>query len=250
VFSLLPVFSHDKQADRRCHGRNGSNPAGPPLCFPPQQHSTTVSSSSLTLHSPCRAAHATQAVEVIGHEERVSRLTAGTAVPLESRINAAAVVEAATSVSGAVLSAVDGVIEGLVTLVDEASHARAVRVEIRALFMLCLALRPAARARIHDAEADRRRVLMDEGGEADDDAHGRRLERCVKGSEKYWRAVFFYACDPRVFLVGSLRMGEGALLKTALLLLFSCSQTNVLHAYSVGQQSARGRSTTNIVLRG
>jgi hypothetical protein len=154
VFSLLPVFSHDKQADRRCHGRNGSNPAGPPLCFPPQQHSTTVSSSSLTLHSPCGAAHATQAAEVIGHEERVSRLAAGTAVPLESRINAAAVVEAATSVSGAVLSAVDGVIEGLVTLVDEASHARAVRVEIRALFMLCLALRPAARARIHDAEAD------------------------------------------------------------------------------------------------
>jgi hypothetical protein len=151
MFSLIPVFSHDKQADRRRHGRNGSNPAGSPLCFPPQLHSTVVS-SSLTLHSPCRAAHATQAAEVISHEERVSRLTFGTAVPLESRINAAAIVEAATSTSGAevsvVLSAADGVIEGLV---DEASHARAVRVGIRALFTLCLALRPAARAWIHDA---------------------------------------------------------------------------------------------------
>jgi hypothetical protein len=45
-----------------------------------------------------------------------------------------------TWVSGAVLSAAEGVMEGLVTLVDEAPHTRAVHVGIRALFALCLVL--------------------------------------------------------------------------------------------------------------
>jgi hypothetical protein len=40
----------------------------------------------------------------------------------------------------AVLNATDGVMEGLITLVDEASHTRAVHVRIRSLFVLCLAL--------------------------------------------------------------------------------------------------------------
>jgi hypothetical protein len=205
-----------EQADRRRHGRNGLNPARSPLHFPPHLHSTAVTSSSPTLHSPRRAAHATQAAEVVGHEERVSRLakalTAGAAVPLESRINAAIVVEAATSVLGAearaVLGTADGVMEGLVVLVDEVSHAYAVRVGIQALFALFLALRPVARAWIHDAEAgggldaeaDRRRAHMEEGGEANDGAHGRRLKRCVEGSGNCWRAVFFYVWDPRLFL--------------------------------------------------
>jgi hypothetical protein len=90
--------------------------------------------------------------------------------------------------------------EGLVVLVDEVSHACAVRVGIQALFALFLALRPVARAWIHDAEADRRRAHMEEGREANDGAHGRRLKRCVEGSGKCWRAVFFYVWDPRLFL--------------------------------------------------
>jgi hypothetical protein len=153
IFSLLPLFSCDEQANQRRHGWNGSNPTGSPLRFPPHLHSTVVSSSSPTLHSPRRAARATQAAEVVGHEERVSRLAealaADPAVPLESRINAAAVVEAATSTSGTeaheVLGAADGIIEGLVALVDEASHARAVHIGIQALFTLFLAFQPTAR---------------------------------------------------------------------------------------------------------
>ncbi|XP_047077012.1 U-box domain-containing protein 26-like [Lolium rigidum] len=89
-----------------------------------------------------------EAAEVVGREERVARLgkvlgSQGT-TPLEARVNAGAVVEAAAAVSGAdarvVLGAAEGVVEGLVALVeDKANNARAVRVGIRGLFALCLA---------------------------------------------------------------------------------------------------------------
>ncbi|PUZ76022.1 hypothetical protein GQ55_1G257900 [Panicum hallii var. hallii] len=86
-----------------------------------------------------------EAVEVVGREERVARLGKVLAAggPLEARVNAGAVVEAAASASGAearaVLGGAEGVMEGLVALVEEKAHARAVRVGIRGLFALCLA---------------------------------------------------------------------------------------------------------------
>ncbi|AQK52946.1 U-box domain-containing protein 26 [Zea mays] len=86
-----------------------------------------------------------EAVEVVGREERVARLgkvLAGGG-SLEARVNAGAVVEAAALASGAdaraVLGAAEGVMAGLVTLVEEKASARAVRVGIRGLFALCLA---------------------------------------------------------------------------------------------------------------
>ncbi|RCV06750.1 hypothetical protein SETIT_1G188700v2 [Setaria italica] len=86
-----------------------------------------------------------EAAEVVGREERVTRLGKVLAAggPLEARVNAGAVVEAAASASGAearaVLGAAEGVMEGLVALAEEKAHARAVRVGIRGLFALCLA---------------------------------------------------------------------------------------------------------------
>ncbi|CAL4887431.1 unnamed protein product [Urochloa decumbens] len=97
-----------------------------------------------------------EAAEVVGREERVSRLGKILAAggPLEARVNAGAVVEAAASASGAearaALGAAEGVMEGLVALClcEEKSHgaARAVRVGIRGLFALCLAKENRARA--------------------------------------------------------------------------------------------------------
>lgn len=87
-----------------------------------------------------------EAVDVVGREDRVTRLAkvlGSQGTTLEAKVNAGAVVEAAAAVSGAearvVLGAADGVIEGLVALVDEKANARAVRVGIRGLFALCLA---------------------------------------------------------------------------------------------------------------
>ena len=86
-----------------------------------------------------------EAAEVVAREDRVARLgkLLAAAGPLEARVNAGAVVEAAASASGAearaVLGAAAGVMEGLVALVEEKAHARAVRVGIRGLFALCLA---------------------------------------------------------------------------------------------------------------
>lgn len=87
-----------------------------------------------------------EAVEVVGREERVTRLgkvLGSHGTTLEAKVNAGAVVEAAAAVSGAearvVLGTADGVIEGLVALVEEKANARAVRVGIRGLFALCLA---------------------------------------------------------------------------------------------------------------
>ncbi|CAM0945788.1 unnamed protein product [Alopecurus aequalis] len=87
-----------------------------------------------------------EAVEVVGRAERVTRLgkvlgCQGTM--LEGKVNAGAVVEAAAAVSGAearvVLGMADGILEGLVALVEEKANARAVRVGIRGLFAICLA---------------------------------------------------------------------------------------------------------------
>jgi hypothetical protein len=88
-----------------------------------------------------------EALEVVGREERVTRLgkvLGSQGTTLEAKVNAGAVVEAAAAVSGAdarvVLGSAEGVIEGLVALVEEkGSNARAVRVGIRGLFALCLA---------------------------------------------------------------------------------------------------------------
>ncbi|CAL5057823.1 unnamed protein product [Urochloa decumbens] len=97
-----------------------------------------------------------EAAEVVGREERVARLGKVLAAggPLEARVNAGAVVEAAASASGAearaALGAAEGVMEGLIALClcEEKSHgaARAVRVGIRGLFALCLAKENRARA--------------------------------------------------------------------------------------------------------
>ena len=84
---------------------------------------------------------------MVRREETVARLGkvlgGGAGVPLEARVNAGAVAEAAASASGAearaVLGAAEGVMDGLVALVEEKANARAVRVGIRALFALCLA---------------------------------------------------------------------------------------------------------------
>uniref|UniRef100_A0ACD5YWT1 Uncharacterized protein n=1 Tax=Avena sativa TaxID=4498 RepID=A0ACD5YWT1_AVESA len=88
-----------------------------------------------------------EAAEVVGREDRVSRLgkvLGSQGSTLEAKVNAGAVVEAAAAVSGAearvVLGTAEGVIEGLVALLEEkGNNARAVRVGIRGLFALCLA---------------------------------------------------------------------------------------------------------------
>ncbi|XP_062217406.1 U-box domain-containing protein 26-like [Phragmites australis] len=117
-----------------------------------------------------------EAVEVVGREERVTRLgkvlAGGPAVSLDARVNAGAVVEAVVSASGAegrtVLGAADGVMEGLVALVEEKANARAVRVGIRGLFALCLTKenRPRAVA-AGAASALARRVAEGGAGEAE-----------------------------------------------------------------------------------
>jgi len=129
-----------------------------------------------------------EAAEVVGREERVARLGkvlgGGAGVPLEARVNAGAVAEAAASASGAearaVLGAAEGVMDGLVALVEEKANARAVRVGIRALFALCLAKenRPRAVA-AGAASALARRVAEGGAGEP---------ERALAAVERLCRA--------------------------------------------------------------
>ncbi|EES06938.1 hypothetical protein BDA96_04G184400 [Sorghum bicolor] len=129
-----------------------------------------------------------EAAAVVGREERVARLgkvlAAGVGVPLEARVNAGAVAEAAASASGAearaVLGAAEGVMDGLVALVEEKANARAVRVGIRALFALCLAKenRPRAVA-AGAASALARRVAEGGAGEP---------ERALAAVERLCRA--------------------------------------------------------------
>ena len=128
-----------------------------------------------------------EAAEVVAREDRVARLgkLLAAAGPLEARVNAGAVVEAAASASGAdarvALGAAEGVMEGLVALVEEKAHARAVRVGIRGLFALCLAKenRPRAVA-AGAASALARRVA--EGGAAGEP------ERALAAVERLCRA--------------------------------------------------------------
>ncbi|KAI4981111.1 U-box domain-containing protein 26-like [Hordeum vulgare subsp. vulgare] len=128
-----------------------------------------------------------EAVDVVGREDRVTRLAkvlGSQGTTLEAKVNAGAVVEAAAAVSGAearvVLGAADGVIEGLVALVDEKANARAVRVGIRGLFALCLAKENRQRAvSAGAASALARRVA--EGGCAGE------LERALAAVERLSR---------------------------------------------------------------
>ncbi|KAL5207686.1 hypothetical protein ABZP36_032121 [Zizania latifolia] len=112
-----------------------------------------------------------EAVEVVGREERMTRLgklLGGQGTTLESKVNAAAVVEAAATASGkarAVLGAADGIMDGLVALVEEKANARAVRVGIRGLFALCLAKENRPRAVAAGAAAALARRVA-EGGSA------------------------------------------------------------------------------------
>ncbi|KAG8059031.1 hypothetical protein GUJ93_ZPchr0002g26012 [Zizania palustris] len=115
-----------------------------------------------------------EAVELVGREERMTRLgklLGGQGTTLESKVNAGAVVEAATAASGtearAVLGAADGIMEGLVALVEEKANARAVRVGIRGLFALCLAKENRPRAVAAGAAAALARHVV-EGGAAGD----------------------------------------------------------------------------------
>ena len=127
-----------------------------------------------------------EAAEVVGREERVARLgkVLGGGGPLEARVNAGAVVEAAALASGADaragLGAAEGVMAGLVTLVEEKASARAVRVGIRGLFALCLAKenRPRAVA-AGAASALARRVAEGGAGEP---------ERALAAVERLCRA--------------------------------------------------------------
>ena len=129
-----------------------------------------------------------EAAEVVGREERVARLDkvlgGGAGVPLEARVNAGAAAEAAASASGAearaVLGAAEGIMDGLVALVEEKANARAVRVGIRALFALCLAKenRPRAVA-AGAASALARRVAEGGAGEP---------ERALAAVERLCRA--------------------------------------------------------------
>ncbi|TKW39637.1 hypothetical protein SEVIR_1G192600v4 [Setaria viridis] len=127
-----------------------------------------------------------EAAEVVGREERVTRLGKVLAAggPLEARVNAGAVVEAAASASGAearaVLGAAEGVMEGLVALAEEKAHARAVRVGIRGLFALCLAKENRPRAvSAGAASALARRVAEGGAGEP---------ERALAAVERLCRA--------------------------------------------------------------
>lgn len=112
-----------------------------------------------------------EAVEVVGREERVTRLgkvLGGQGTTLEAKVNAGAVVEAAASASGAeartVLGSAEGVLEGLVALVEEKANARAVRVGIRGLFALCLAKENRPRAVAAGAAAALARRVAEGGG--------------------------------------------------------------------------------------
>ncbi|KAF0894542.1 hypothetical protein E2562_001845 [Oryza meyeriana var. granulata] len=123
-----------------------------------------------------------EAVEVVGREGRVARLgelLGGQGTTLESRVNAGAVVEAAAAASGAearaVLGAAEGVMEGLVALVEEKANARAVRVGIRGLFALCLAKENQPRAVAAGAAAALARRVTAE-------ARGRRSPRSPRWS--------------------------------------------------------------------
>ncbi|KAF8653211.1 hypothetical protein HU200_062666 [Digitaria exilis] len=128
-----------------------------------------------------------EAAEVVGREERVARLGKVLAAggPVEARVNAGAVVEAAASSSGAearaALGAAEGVMEGLVALVEEKSHARAVRVGIRGLFALCLAKENRARAVAAGAASALARLVA-EGGAAGEP------ERALAAVERLCRA--------------------------------------------------------------
>ncbi|KAG2651490.1 U-box domain-containing protein 26-like [Panicum virgatum] len=127
-----------------------------------------------------------EAAEVVAREERVARLgkVLAAAGPLEASVNAGAVVEAAASASGAearaLLGAAEGVMDGLVALVEEKAHARAVRVGIRGLFALCLAKENRPRAvSAGAASALARRVAEGGAGEP---------ERALAAVERLCRA--------------------------------------------------------------
>ena len=128
-----------------------------------------------------------EAAEVVAREDRVARLgkLLAAAGPLEARVNAGAVVEAAALASGAearaLLGAAEGVMDGLVALVEEKAHARAVRVGIRGLFALCLAKENRSRAvSAGAASALARRVAEGGAGEP---------ERALAAVEQLCRAV-------------------------------------------------------------
>ncbi|CAD6244227.1 unnamed protein product [Miscanthus lutarioriparius] len=130
-----------------------------------------------------------EAAEVVGREERVARLCkvlgAVGSAPLEARVNAGAVAEAAASASGAearaVLGVAEGVMDGLVALVEEKASARAVRVGIRALFALCLAKENRPRAVAAGAASALARRVAEGGGAGEP-------ERALAAVERLCRA--------------------------------------------------------------
>ncbi|KAJ4790270.1 U-box domain-containing protein 26 [Rhynchospora pubera] len=85
---------------------------------------------------------------------------------LEARINAGAVVEvcaAASSTARSALGETDGIIHGLVKLIEEKSNSRAVRIGIRGVFALCLSKENRARA----VEAGAARAVVRKLGEVE-----------------------------------------------------------------------------------
>ncbi|KAJ0976880.1 hypothetical protein J5N97_012354 [Dioscorea zingiberensis] len=90
-----------------------------------------------------------EAAGVAGRPERVKRLAGWVAEgeAMEVRIAAAAVIEAVAVAGGRVgLGAAEGVMEGIVGLVEQRGNSRGVLVGIRALFALCLARENRGRA--------------------------------------------------------------------------------------------------------
>jgi hypothetical protein len=90
-------------------------------------------------------------VDLAAQPNRLNRLSEILmhSLSLESRINAGAIVEVSAVASGAARSALgetDGIIHGLVRLIDEKSNSRAIRVGIRGIFALCLLKENRARA--------------------------------------------------------------------------------------------------------
>ncbi|XP_010912457.3 U-box domain-containing protein 25-like [Elaeis guineensis] len=90
-----------------------------------------------------------ESAEVAGRPERLRRLVEVMREhpAMEARISAAAVLEAVAAGARAAVGATEGVMEGLVGLLEEkGSSARAVRAGIRGLFSLCLAKENRGRA--------------------------------------------------------------------------------------------------------
>jgi hypothetical protein len=81
--------------------------------------------------------------DLAARPERLNRLSEILmhSLSLDARINAGAIVEVSAVASGTARSALgetDGIIHGLVKLIDEKSNSRAIRVGIRGIFALCL----------------------------------------------------------------------------------------------------------------